>query len=71
MEGFEALMTRIFVNGLNVCSLKCVPTAERDYLNNFEKNCVGKCMDKHVEIYMQAHQKLVEALQVNEPDKDF
>ena len=69
MEGFEALMTRIFANGLKVCSEKCVPKAERDYLNNFEKNCVGKCMDKHVEIYMQAHQKLAEALHQHEPDK--
>lgn len=55
-------MTRILTNGLKVCSYKCVPKAERDYLNNFEKNCVGKCIDKHVEIHMGAYQKLNDAL---------
>ena len=36
-------MKKVLVSGLGVCNRKCVALENRDYLTNFQKNCVGKC----------------------------
>jgi hypothetical protein len=43
---FEGIMKKVLVAGLGVCYRKCVALDDRDYLTNFEKNCVGKCTEK-------------------------
>lgn len=59
---FEEMMKKILVSGLPVCNRKCVAPEDRDYLNNFEKNCVGKCTEKYVEVYLKAQGLIAAAL---------
>ena len=55
-------MKKILVSGLKVCYGKCVPRSENDYLNSFQKNCVGKCAEKYVETYFKAQGSVIGAL---------
>ena len=71
MENFEVMMKRLMVKTIQVCGQKCILQSDRDYLNGFEKNCLGKCADKYFEMYFKSQQTIVQALPEDQQQKEL
>lgn len=66
MDEFENPAKNILVSGSTICYNRCAAVRKNnDYLNSYERNCVGKCMDK----YFENHTNFRVMLGVAMPDK--
>ena len=61
MDFINNEMRKILVLSMDVCDKRCVPFTDRDSLTGYEKVCLGKCIDKNLEMQLRNSEKIAKA----------